>query len=146
MKTKNNDTIKVIAALLALPAVLVTSCIGESIGPVSGFPPAGSFSLSYTIPDSRAAENPSIRNGTAISDTRAVDYVTAVGNESRVADIQLLFFANDDHGNGTYITTLTATPVQPTTGTSEKTDVTYTGRKRHRRSDRLPRTGSRQSG
>lgn len=126
MKTKNNDTIKVIAALLALPAVLATSCIGESIGPVSGFPPAGSFSLSYTIPDSRAAENPSIRNGTAISDTRAVDYVTAVGNESRVADIQLLFFANDDHGNGTYITTLTATPVQPTTGTSEKTDVTYT--------------------
>ena len=87
MKTKNNDTIKVIAALLALPAVLATSCIGESIGPVSGFPPAGSFSLSYTIPDSRAAENPSIRNGTAISDTRAVDYVTAVGNESRVADI-----------------------------------------------------------
>ena len=71
-------------------------------------------------------ENPSIRNGTAIPDTRAVDYVTAVGNESRVADIQLLFFANDDHGNGVYITTLTATPVQPTTGTSEKTDVTYT--------------------
>lgn len=118
---KNNRML----CLLVILNLSAMSCSDESA--FTGFPPvADSFSLSYTIPDSRAMENPSIRNGTAIPDTRAVDYVTAVGNESRVADIQLLFFANDDHGNGVYITTLTATPVQPTTGTSEKTDVAYT--------------------
>ena len=101
--------------MLTVPAMLATSCIGEAID--TELPPAGSFALSYTIPDSQTA---------GIPGTRAADYVTAVGNESRVADLQLLFFTNDDHGNGTYITALNATPVQPTTGTSEKTDVTYT--------------------
>lgn len=102
-------------AILTVPVMLATSCTGEATD--AELLPAGSFSLSYTIPDSRTADAP---------DTRAADYVTAVGNESRVADLQLLFFTNDDHGNGTYITALNATPVQPTTGTSEKTDVTYT--------------------
>lgn len=111
--------------LLALLSLSAASCSDEDA--TAGLPAVeGSFTLSYTIPDSRAAESPSAPVAATASDTRAADYVVAVGNESRVADLQLLFFANDDHGNGTYITSLAATPVQPTTGTTEKTDVTYT--------------------
>lgn len=134
MKTKNNNDIthstpalQNVLALLAFLPLLATSCTNESPSTDTGFPPAaGSFSLSYTIPDSRTAETPSACAATATPDTRAADYVVAVGNESRVADLRLLFFTYDDHGNGTYLTSLKATPAQPTIGTSEKTDVTYT--------------------
>lgn len=134
MKTKNNNDIPPLTpallhvlALLAFLPLLATSCTGDSPSTDTGFPPtAGSFRLSYTIPDSRTAETPSARAATATPDTRTADYVIAVGNESRVADLQLLFFTYDDHGNGTYITSLKATPAQPTIGTSETTDVTYT--------------------
>lgn len=125
--THSTPALQYVLALLAFLPLLATSCTNESPSTGTGFPPAaGRFSLSYTIPDSRTAETPSARAATATPDTRAADYVIAVGNESRVADLQLLFFTYDDHGNGTYLTSLKATPVQPTSGTSERTDVTYT--------------------
>lgn len=125
--TRLTPTLLNVWALLAFLPLLATSCTNESSSTHTGFPPAaGSFRLSYTIPDSRTAETPSARTATATPDSRAADYVVAVGNESRVADLQLLFFTYDDHGNGTYLTSLKATPTQPTIGTSETTDVTYT--------------------
>lgn len=133
---QNVWTLSALSAFLVFLPLLTTSCTGESSLSGNGLPAgAGRFSLSYTIPDSRTAEStasraatasPAVRPVTASPAARAADYVTAVGNESRVADLRLLFFTYDEHGNGTYVTSLTATPAQPTTGTSEKTDVTYT--------------------
>lgn len=107
---------------LALLAGLAASCIGEDTG--TGLAADG-FRLAYTIPDSRW-ENAADSRSENSADTRAPGYVTATGNESRVADLQLFFFGRDDHGNGTYVATLTATPAQPTTGTTERIDITYT--------------------
>lgn len=73
------------------------SCSNEEIEVVgSGEGGANTLTVAYTIPD-------------AIAATRAASYVEATGTESVVSGLHLFFFNPDEHGNGKFVASASAT-------------------------------------
>lgn len=85
-------------SILTIALLLFAACTSELIEMVQ---PSGkdkhSLTLTYTIPD-------------AISATRAdIPYIGTIGNESTVDGLHLLFFNPDEHGNGAFVASTSAT-------------------------------------
>ncbi len=93
--------------IVTIASLIFSACTGgdmiEVVQPVGG-EDNNALTLTYTIPD--------VTVGTtrAATSTRAdASYVEATGEESTVDGLHLLFFNPDDHGNGTFVATASAT-------------------------------------
>lgn len=97
---------KQLIGISIIASLIFSSCTGGDL--IEVIQPGGSegnnaLTLTYTIPDAIVGT----RSGAA---TRAdVSYVEAIGTESTVDGLHLLFFNPDDHGNGTFVATASAT-------------------------------------
>lgn len=89
-----------------IASLIFSACTGGDILEVvqpGGGEDNNVLTLTYTIPDATTG----IRSGGA---TRAdLSYVEATGTESNVDGLHLLFFNPDDHGNGAFVATASAT-------------------------------------
>lgn len=87
--------------ILTITPLFFCACTGEAIeGVQPGGEGANVLTLTYTIPDAT----------TGGGSTRAdASYVEATGNESVVDGLHLLFFNPDNHGNGTFVASASAT-------------------------------------
>lgn len=96
---------KQLIGISIIASLILSACTsGDAIEVVQ---PSGEdarvLTLTYTIPDATTGT----RNDAA---TRAdVSYVESTGTESTVDGLHLLFFNPDDHGNGTFVATASAT-------------------------------------
>lgn len=98
MKRTNIIRTTIIRALYAgmlCSLVPFSSCSDDGGLPPSGHPEDGqTFVLEYTLPDTQAEAN---------AVTYAASYVPSANEfENRVDKLHLLFFVQDDHGNGTF--------------------------------------------
>lgn len=83
---------------MILVSLLFSACTGETMGEMRPDGGEGNrLTLTYTIPDATAG-------------TRAdAPYVEATGTESVVDGLHLLFFEPDEHGNGIFVASASAT-------------------------------------
>lgn len=97
---------KQLIGISIIASLIFSACTGGDL--IEVIQPGGSegnnaLTLTYTIPDATVGT----RSGAA---TRSdVSYVEAIGTESTVDGLHLLFFNPDDHGNGTFVATASAT-------------------------------------
>ena len=99
-KINNNIIMKQLIGISIIASLLFSACTGgdmiEVIQPGDG-EDNNTLTLTYTIPDATVG-------------TRSdVSYVEATGTESTVDGLHLLFFNPDNHGNGTFVATASAT-------------------------------------
>lgn len=96
MKAMNNSLgRKIRIGVTACLWACVASCSGsDGEWPGSGSEGAGTFLLSYEIPDADMAESPA---------TRAPGTTPSTGTENVIDHVRVLFFERDDYGNGAYI-------------------------------------------
>lgn len=87
---------KQLTGIYLMGALIFSSCAGNEVEMVNEVKAPYAVTLTYTIPD-------------AAIDTRAASYVEATGNESVVDGLHLLFFHSDNHGNGSFVASASAT-------------------------------------
>lgn len=95
---------KQLIGISIIATLIFSACTkGEDEGTQAGGEDTNVLTLTYTIPDATAGTR-------ADAGTPAdVTYVEATGNESVVDGLHLLFFNPDDHGNGTFVASASAT-------------------------------------
>ena len=98
---------KQLIGISIIASLIFSACAGGDIIEVvqpGGGEDSNVLTLTYTIPDATAGTRASSAG------TRAdVSYVEATGTESTVDGLHLLFFTPDEHGNGAFVATATAT-------------------------------------
>lgn len=102
---------KQLIGIITIASLILSACTSGDV--IEVVQPSGEdarvLTLTYTIPDATTGTraDATTRNDAA---TRAdVSYVESTGTESTVDGLHLLFFNPDDHGNGTFVATASAT-------------------------------------
>lgn len=91
-------------SILTIASLFFSACTGEAIeGGQSVGGEANVLTLTYTIPDAVT----DIHSGA--STRTGESYVEATGEESTIEGLHLLFFNPDDHGNGAFVASTSAT-------------------------------------
>lgn len=102
---------KQLIGISIIASLILSACTsGDAIEVVQ---PSGEdarvLTLTYTIPDATTGTRAEAGTRNDASTRADVSYVESTGTESTVDGLHLLFFNPDDHGNGTFVATASAT-------------------------------------